>query len=111
MLGHRGHGAAPSPAGQQLALRAPEDSIAHVSVDPVRHALQAEGTRFHRVIGEGAGPAKRETIDAEDAVQKVVLCSGKVYYDLQKARELNGVTSPGRHCHSTLSFYTVIGCH
>jgi 2-oxoglutarate dehydrogenase E1 component len=37
-------------------------------------------TTFHRVIGE------TETIAADDAVRRVVLCSGKVYFDLAKAR-------------------------
>jgi 2-oxoglutarate dehydrogenase E1 component len=42
------------------------------------------GTTFHRVIGE------TETIAAEDAVRRVVLCSGKVYFDLAKARTESG---------------------
>jgi|SRR5579884_526631 len=42
------------------------------------------GTTFHRVIGE------TETIAADDKVRRVVLCSGKVYFDLLKAREASG---------------------
>ena len=42
------------------------------------------GTSFHRVIGES------ETIAADDKVRRVVLCSGKVYFDLAKARAANG---------------------
>src|SRR5215472_6283061 len=41
-------------------------------------------TSFHRVIGESGD------IAAEDAVRRVVLCSGKVYFDLLKARAANG---------------------
>src|SRR6516165_1775070 len=41
-------------------------------------------TSFHRVIGE-TGP-----IATEDAVRRVVLCSGKIYFDLLKARAANG---------------------
>jgi 2-oxoglutarate dehydrogenase E1 component len=38
------------------------------------------GTSFHRIIGES------EAIAADDAVRRVVLCTGKVYFDLVKAR-------------------------
>ncbi|HEU0157184.1 MAG TPA: 2-oxoglutarate dehydrogenase E1 component, partial [Stellaceae bacterium] len=43
-----------------------------------------EGTSFHRVIGE-TGP-----IVADENVRRVVLCSGKVYFDLVKARAAAG---------------------
>ncbi len=39
---------------------------------------------FHRVIGE------TEAIAADDEVRRVVLCTGKVYFDLVKARATNG---------------------
>ena len=42
------------------------------------------GTTFHRVIGETG------TIRPDDQVRRVVLCSGKVYYDLVKARAEKG---------------------
>ena len=42
------------------------------------------GSSFHRVIPE-TGP-----IAADDAVRRVVLCSGKVYFDLVKARAASG---------------------
>ena len=42
------------------------------------------GSGFHRVIPE-TGP-----IAADDAVRRVVLCSGKVYFDLIKARAASG---------------------
>ncbi|HEY3910480.1 MAG TPA: 2-oxoglutarate dehydrogenase E1 component [Stellaceae bacterium] len=44
----------------------------------------APGSGFRRVIAE-TGP-----IAAEDAVRRVVLCSGKVYFDLAKARAESG---------------------
>src|SRR6266446_6056074 len=37
-------------------------------------------TSFHRVIGEG------DAVAADDQVRRVVLCSGKIYFDLVKAR-------------------------
>jgi 2-oxoglutarate dehydrogenase E1 component len=42
------------------------------------------GTSFHRVIGES------EAIAADEAVRRVVLCTGKVYFDLVKARAASG---------------------
>src|SRR5215471_5456478 len=41
-------------------------------------------TTFHRVIGETG------TIAADHAVRRIVLCSGKVYFDLAKARAERG---------------------
>ena len=43
-------------------------------------AAMGPGTMFHRVIDESG------TITSDDAVRRVVLCSGKVYFDLLKAR-------------------------
>ncbi len=42
------------------------------------------GTSFHRVIGESEASA------ADEAVRRVVLCTGKVYFDLAKARAKKG---------------------
>jgi 2-oxoglutarate dehydrogenase E1 component len=42
------------------------------------------GSSFHRIIGEA------EAIAADDQVRRVVLCTGKVYFDLAKARANNG---------------------
>jgi 2-oxoglutarate dehydrogenase E1 component len=39
-----------------------------------------QGTSFHRVLGE------TETIAADENVRRVVLCSGKIYFDLVRAR-------------------------
>src|SRR5690348_2268117 len=44
----------------------------------------ATGTSFHRVIGE------TEAIAADDRVSRVVLSTGKVYFDLAKARANSG---------------------
>ena len=47
-------------------------------------AAMGPGTVFHRVIAES------ETIADDDQVRRVVLCSGKVYFDLLKARRDSG---------------------
>jgi 2-oxoglutarate dehydrogenase E1 component len=44
----------------------------------------APGTSFHRVIGENG------VVVGDDDVRRVVLCSGKIYFDLAKARAQNG---------------------
>jgi 2-oxoglutarate dehydrogenase E1 component len=43
------------------------------------------GTSFHRVIGEPVD------LVADEKVRRVVLCSGKVYYDLYQTREERGI--------------------
>jgi 2-oxoglutarate dehydrogenase E1 component len=48
----------------------------------------AEGTSFHRVIGEN-DPAIKMVADKD--VRRVVICSGKVYYDLIDEREKSGI--------------------
>lgn len=45
----------------------------------------AEGSSFHRVWWE-VPPS-----EADQAIERVVLCTGKVYYDLQQAREERGL--------------------
>lgn len=45
-----------------------------------------EGTEFRRVIPE-AGPASQNPSN----VKKLIFCSGKVYYDLKKARAQKGL--------------------
>jgi len=45
------------------------------------------GTTFHRVFGESEDAG----LVADGKVKRVVLCSGKVYFDLAKAREERGV--------------------
>ncbi len=42
-------------------------------------------TRFHRVMAES------QTLVADNEVRQVVLCSGKVYYDLLEGREERGI--------------------
>ncbi len=57
-------------------LRSPEVASPLADMGP--------GTTFHRVIGE------TERIAPDEAVRRVVLCSGKVYFDLKKARTEKG---------------------
>ena len=52
----------------------------------------AEGTSFHRVLRDDAqqgGEAIKLVKD--DKIRRVVICSGKVYYDLYEEREKRGI--------------------
>ncbi|MGL4440065.1 MAG: 2-oxoglutarate dehydrogenase E1 component, partial [Bosea sp. (in: a-proteobacteria)] len=53
----------------------------------------AEGSTFHRVLRDDAETHKGEAIKlVKDAkIRRVVLCSGKVYYDLYEEREKRGI--------------------
>jgi len=53
----------------------------------------AEGSSFHRVLHDDAerGQNTKTELVAPDKIRRVVLCSGKVYYDLLEAREDRGV--------------------
>jgi 2-oxoglutarate dehydrogenase E1 component len=53
----------------------------------------AEGSSFHRVLWDDAEQGAHTTIrlQPDDRIRRVVLCSGKVYYDLLDEREKLGV--------------------
>jgi len=53
----------------------------------------AEGSSFHRVLHDDAERGRNTTValKPEEEIRRVVLCSGKVYYDLLEAREAKGV--------------------
>ncbi len=51
------------------------------------------GTSFHRLLWDDAQMLKGEKIRlvADDKIRRVVLCTGKVYYDLYEEREKRGI--------------------
>jgi 2-oxoglutarate dehydrogenase E1 component len=51
------------------------------------------GTSFHRLLWDDAQTLKGEKIalKPDNLIRRVVLCSGKVYYDLYEEREKRGV--------------------
>jgi 2-oxoglutarate dehydrogenase E1 component len=53
----------------------------------------AAGTTFHRLLWDDAETTKGEGIKLvkDDKIRRVVLCSGKVYYDLLEDREKRGI--------------------
>ncbi|CUA89122.1 2-oxoglutarate dehydrogenase E1 component [Chelatococcus daeguensis] len=52
-----------------------------------------EGTTFHRILKDDAERLPGEAIKLvkDDKIRRVVLCSGKVYYDLYEEREKRGI--------------------
>ncbi len=56
--------------------------------------LFAEGSTFHRVLIDSAESGKEPTttkLVADDKIRRVVMCSGKVYFDLLEEREKRGI--------------------
>ncbi len=54
----------------------------------------AEGTSFHRILWDDAETLKDQPIKlvVDDQIRRVVMCSGKVYFDLYEEREKRGLT-------------------
>ncbi len=52
-----------------------------------------EGSSFHRVLWDDAQKGNSDTkLVADDKIKRVVMCSGKVYYDLLEERDKRGIT-------------------
>ena len=51
------------------------------------------GSAFHRLLWDDAQalPGEKIKLVADDKIRRVVLCSGKVYYDLYEEREKRGI--------------------
>ena len=50
------------------------------------------GSSFHRVLWDDAQKGNSETeLVADDKIKRVVMCSGKVYYDLLEERDARGI--------------------
>ena len=79
-----------------LVLFTPKSLLRHKRVVSTLDEMSIE-TTFHRVLWDDADtkhhPSDRTPIDlkADDEIKRVVLCSGKVYYDLLEAREEQGL--------------------
>jgi 2-oxoglutarate dehydrogenase E1 component len=51
------------------------------------------GTTFHRLLWDGAqqSPDEKIKLVPDDKIRRVIMCSGKVYYDLYEEREKRGI--------------------
>ncbi|MGE3626822.1 MAG: 2-oxoglutarate dehydrogenase E1 component, partial [Hyphomicrobiales bacterium] len=75
-----------------LILMTPKSLLRHKRViSPL--AMMGPDTTFHRVLWDDAEVLKDEKIKLvkDDRIKRVVMCSGKVYYDLYEAREKEGI--------------------
>ncbi|MEO1608980.1 MAG: 2-oxoglutarate dehydrogenase E1 component [Pseudomonadota bacterium] len=79
-----------------LIIFTPKSLLRHKRVISSLHEMTPD-TTFHRVLWDDADvahhPSDRTLIDlkTDDKIRRVVLCSGKVYYDLLEAREAKGI--------------------
>ncbi|MBF9232872.1 2-oxoglutarate dehydrogenase E1 component [Microvirga alba] len=74
-----------------LILMTPKSLLRHKrAVSPL--AAISEGTSFHRVLGDDAQRlADGIKLVKDDKIRRVVICTGKVYYDLFEEREKRGI--------------------
>jgi 2-oxoglutarate dehydrogenase E1 component len=74
-----------------LILMTPKSLLRHKRCTS-RLADIAEGTHFHRVLVDDAQRgAEGVKLLRDDKIRRVVLCTGKVYYDLYEEREKRGI--------------------
>ncbi|ACB97162.1 2-oxoglutarate dehydrogenase E1 component [Beijerinckia indica] len=75
-----------------LILMTPKSLLRHKRAVSTLEELQT-GSSFHRLLLDDAEQGKAEKIKLvkDDKIRRVVLCSGKVYYDLFEEREQRGV--------------------
>jgi 2-oxoglutarate dehydrogenase E1 component len=76
-----------------LVLMTPKSLLRHKRVVSSIDDLGLDAT-FHRVLWDDAQVLQDQKIKlvADDKIRRVVLCSGKVYYDLYAAREERGIS-------------------
>jgi 2-oxoglutarate dehydrogenase E1 component len=81
------------PFRKPLILMTPKSLLRHKKAVS-KLSEMAEGSTFHRVLWDDAETDAGITtvkLQPDDKIRRVILCSGKVYYDLLEAREKKGV--------------------
>ena len=75
-----------------LIVMSPKSLLRHKRCTSTLEEL-GEGTSFHRVLWDDAEyiPGSTVTLKPDEKIRRVVMCSGKVYYDLLEEREKRGV--------------------
>jgi 2-oxoglutarate dehydrogenase E1 component len=83
------------PFRKPLIVMTPKSLLRHKKAISKLSEL-AEGSSFHRLLWDDAEKnpelAGGVKLNSDDQIRRVVMCSGKVYYDLLDAREKKGVT-------------------
>src|ERR1700741_3061018 len=74
-----------------LILMAPKSMLRHKRAVSSLEEMQTD-TAFHRLFWDDAEYIKTDKIKLlrDDKIRRVILCSGKVYYDLYEEREKRG---------------------
>ncbi|MFV0292457.1 MAG: 2-oxoglutarate dehydrogenase E1 component [Paracoccus sp. (in: a-proteobacteria)] len=74
-----------------LAIMTPKSLLRHPMAVSTAEEFQT-GSTFHRVLHDDAERGNSDTkLVKDDKIRRVVLCSGKVYYDLLKERDERGI--------------------
>ena len=75
-----------------LILMTPKSLLRHKRAASRLDEMGA-GTSFHRVLWDDAQllPNEKIKLVADDKIRRVIMCSGKVYYDLYEEREKRGI--------------------
>ncbi|MEL6915161.1 MAG: 2-oxoglutarate dehydrogenase E1 component [Pseudomonadota bacterium] len=74
-----------------LILMTPKSLLRH-KLAVSRRSDFVEGSSFHRVLWDDAQYGHSDTkLVADDKIRRVVMCSGKVYYDLLEERDARGI--------------------
>jgi 2-oxoglutarate dehydrogenase E1 component len=77
-----------------LVLMTPKSLLRHkMAVSKLER--DGKGSSFHRVLWDDAeyGARTATKLAADKKIKRVVLCSGKVYYDLLEERDARGITT------------------
>ena len=75
-----------------LILMTPKSLLRHKLAISKAEEFQT-GSSFHRVLWDDAQQGNSATVlAADDQIRRVVMCSGKVYYDLLEERDSRGIT-------------------
>jgi 2-oxoglutarate dehydrogenase E1 component len=81
------------PFRKPLILMTPKSLLRHKKAVSLLSEM-AEGSSFHRVLHDDVERKPDMAgikLKADDKIRRLILCSGKVYYDLLEAREKKGV--------------------
>ena len=73
-----------------LILMTPKSLLRHKRAVSKLDML-ADGSTFHRVLWDDAVDGGSVTLKPDAEIRRVILCSGKVYYDLFEEREKRGI--------------------
>ncbi|HEX9158727.1 MAG TPA: 2-oxoglutarate dehydrogenase E1 component [Rhizomicrobium sp.] len=80
------------PFRKPLVLMTPKSLLRHKRV--VSHFADfTTGSGFHRILWDGAQgePVSSRGLASDGAIARVILCTGKIYYDLFEEREKRGI--------------------